>query len=227
MSHAHLGFGALAYDVAHLLDGAALILSFFLLYQTRILGVVNLYAIQAGVLAAAAFWQGWVQNDRDLYAAGLITLAAKAIAIPILLRRVIRKLEIHREIETTIGIFPSMILGLLLVVLAVLAVLPATTGALSLVREDMAMALSVVLLGLLTMITRRNALTQAVGFLSIENGLILAALGAVGMPMIVELSVAVLVLVAAIVFGLFVFRIRERFSSLDITALDRITGAHR
>ncbi len=227
MSHAHLGFGALSYDVAHLLDGAALILSFFLLYQTRILGVVNLYAIQAGVLAAAAFWQGWVQNDRDLYAAGLITLAAKAIAIPILLRRVIRKLEIHREIETTIGIFPSMILGLLLVVLAVLAVLPATTGALSLVREDMAMALSVVLLGLLTMITRRNALTQAVGFLSIENGLILAALGAVGMPMIVELSVAVLVLVAAIVFGLFVFRIRERFSSLDITALDRITGAHR
>ena len=76
-------------------------------------------------------------------------------------------------------------------------------------------------------VTRRNALTQAVGFLSIENGLILAALGAVGMPMIVELSVAVLVLVAAIVFGLFVFRIRERFSSLDITALDRITGAHR
>jgi hydrogenase-4 component E len=227
MNTAHLGFGALSYDVAHLLDGAALILSFFLLYQTRILGVVNLYAAQAMVLTAAAFWQGWVQSDRDLYFAGIITLLAKVIAIPMLLRRVIHKLEIHREIETTLGIFASMIIGLALVVLAVLAVLPATTGALSLVREDMAMALSVVLLGLLTMITRRNALTQAVGFLSIENGLILAALGAVGMPMIVELSVAVLVLVAAIIFGVFVFRIRERFESLDITALDRITGAHR
>ena len=86
----------------------------------------------------------------------------------------------------------------------------------ALTREDLALALSVVLLGLLMMITRRNALTQVVGFMSLENGLILAAVSVAGMPLVVELSVAFLVMVAFIVFGVFFFRIRERFESLDV-----------
>jgi len=84
-----------------------------------------------------------------------------------------------------------------------------------------------VLLGLLMMITRRNALSQAIGFLSLENGLILAAIGVPDMPMLVELSVAVLVLVAFVVFGIFVFRIRDQFESLDVANLDRISLVSR
>lgn len=222
-----IAFGALPYDAAHLLGGAALVLSFALLYQRRVWAVVNIYAAQSCVLAAAAAWQGYVQSEADLYLTALITLVAKGIIIPIALHRIIRRLEIHRAVEPALGVFPSMALGVALVTLAILVVLPTTMRSQTLTREDLALALSVVLLGLLVMITRRNALTQVVGFMSLENGLILAAVGMDGMPMVVELSTAFLVLVAFIVFGVFFFRIRDRFDSLDISHLDRVGEQHR
>ncbi len=224
---AHIGFGAFSYDLAHLLGGAALVLSFALLYQRRVSAVVNTYALQALVLAAAAAWQGWVQHAPELYLTAAIALVAKGIVIPLALHRIIRRLEIHRSIETALGIFPSMAIGVLLVALAIMVVLPTTLNAATLTREDLATALSVVLLGLLTMITRRNAPTQVVGFLSLENGLILAAVGVVGMPMVVELSTAFLVLVAFVVFGLFFFRIRDRLGGLDTSRLDLVTEEPR
>jgi hydrogenase-4 component E len=220
-------FGAIGYDLAHLLGGALLVLSFALLYQRRVSALITIYALQALVLAAAAAWQGWVQGEVDLYLTGLITLAAKGVAIPMALRRIVRRLDVHRSIETALGVFPSMVLGVLLVALAILVVLPTTLAAQALTREDLALALSVVLLGVLMMISRRSALTQTIGFLSMENGLILAAVGVTGMPLVMELSIAVLVLVAFIVFGVFFFRIRAQFDSLDVSHLDRVGGAHR
>jgi hydrogenase-4 component E len=85
----------------------------------------------------------------------------------------------------------------------------------------------VILLGLLMMISRRNAVRQVIGFMSIENGLILAATGAKGMPLVVEISVAFSILVALIVIGIFLFRIRERFDTVDVQALDRFRGERR
>ena len=222
-----LGYGSLGYDVAHMLGGAVLVLSFGLLYQRRLSSVINIYAMQAWVLAAAAAWQGWVQGSPELYVTALIALSAKGVAIPLALQRIVRRLDIHRAVETALGIFPSMAVGVVLVVLAILVVLPPTMESQVLTREDLALALSVVLLGQLMMITRRTALTQVVGFMSVENGLILGAVGVQGMPLVVELSVAVLVLVGAVVFGVFFFRIRDRFDSLDISHLDRVGGAHR
>jgi hydrogenase-4 component E len=105
--------------------------------------------------------------------------------------------------------------------------LPVTATAEALVREDLAFALAVVLLGLLIMITRRNAVSQVVGFMSLENGLILAAAGARGMPLVVEISVAFSVLIALIVIGIFLFRIQERFDSVDMHALDAFRGEQR
>src|SRR5262249_52985633 len=93
-----------------------------------------------------------------------------------------------------------------------------------LAREDLAFALAVILLGLLIMVTRRNAVSQIVGFMSLENGLILAATGAKGMPLVVEISIAFSVLIALIVIGVFLFRIRERFDTVDVPALDRFRG---
>jgi hydrogenase-4 membrane subunit HyfE len=90
-----------------------------------------------------------------------------------------------------------------------------------------ALALAIILLGFLMMIVRRNAVTQIVGFMSMENGLILAATGARGMPLVVEVSVAFSVLIALFVFAVFVFRIRERFDTVDIEALDRMRGDRR
>jgi hydrogenase-4 component E len=221
------GYGAFSYDFAHLLGGAVLVLSFFLLYQRRLTAVINTYAMQAWALAAAAAWQGWVQHSPELYATALLALVAKGVAIPIALHRIVRRLRIQRTVETALGIFPSMAVGVALVALSVLVVLPTTIDNQILTREDLSLALSVVLLGQLVMITRRTALTQVVGFMSIENGLILAAVGVRGMPLVVELSVAVLVLVGAVVFGVFFFRIRERFDSLDVSHLDRVGEAHR
>jgi hydrogenase-4 component E len=96
-----------------------------------------------------------------------------------------------------------------------------------LAREELALAMAIVLLGFLMMIVRRNAVTQIVGFMSMENGLILAATGARGMPLVVEVSVAFSVLIALFVFAVFVFRIRERFDTIDIEALDRMRGDRR
>jgi len=224
---ARLGFGVLSYDVAHLLGTAALVLSFALLYQRRVTAVINIYALQGIVLAAAAAWQGSVQHAAHLYLTALITLVAKGIVIPVALHRIVRRLDIHRSIDTALGIFPSMILGVFLVALSITVVLPTTLESEALTREDLALALSVVLLGLLMMITRRNALTQVVGFMSLENGLILAAVGVAGMPLVVELAVAFLVMVAFIVFGVFFFRIRERFESLDLHHLDLVSETER
>lgn len=226
---ARIAFGSLPYDVAHMLGGAMLVLSFALLYQRRITAVIKIYALQGVILAVAAAWQGWIQASPHLFVTAAIAFGAKAVAIPIALHWVVRRLKIHREIETALGIFPSMILGVGLVALSIMVVMPTTlqAQAQALTREDLAMALSVVLLGLLMMITRRNALIQVIGFLSLENGLILAAVGIAGMPLVVELSSAFLVLVAFIVFGVFFFRIRERFDSLDVGHLDRVGGTHK
>ncbi len=221
------GFGTISYDLAHLLGGAVLVLSFGLLHQRRITAVIDTYAWQSWVLAAAAAWQGWVQSSAELYVAALIALSVKGVVIPLALHRIVRRLRIHRAVETAMGIFASMVVGVGLVALAILVVLPTTSDTQVLTREDLALALSVVLLGHLMIVTRRSALTQVVGFMSIENGLILAAVGVRGMPLVVELSVAVLVLVGGVVFGVFFFRIRDRFDSLDDSHLDRVGETHR
>ncbi|MGH6748408.1 MAG: hydrogenase-4 component E, partial [Methyloceanibacter sp.] len=146
------------------------------------------------------------------------------ILIPVVLHRMIVKLGIHRQIETVVGIGPTMLLGMGLVALSMVVMLHVTTGADPLVREDLAFALSVVLLGLLMMVTRQNAVSQVIGFMSLENGLVLAATGAKGMPLVVEISVAFSILIAFIVIGIFLFRIRERFDSVDVAALDLYRG---
>lgn len=215
-------FGDLHYDLAHLLGGLVLLLSFGLLYQRRTGALIGLYAWQAGVLAAAAAWQAWVQGAPELYVTAAVTLAAKAVVIPTALRRIADRLALQRGHEAGLGVFASMAAGVAVVALAVLVVLPTTLQQAALTREDLALALSVVLLGVLVMITRRSALGQVIGFMSLENGLILAALSAAGMPLVVELSVAVLVLVAFVVFAVFVFRIRGHFDSLDTAHLDRL-----
>ena len=137
------------------------------------------------------------------------------------------RLRIHRDIEVVGGVGVTMLLGICLVALSLVVILPATAAADPLAREDVAFALSVVLLGLLMMVTRRNAISQVIGFMSLENGLILAATGAKGMPLVVEISVAFSVLIAFIVIGIFLFRIRERFDTVDVKELDRVRGGGR
>jgi hydrogenase-4 component E len=211
-------------DFAHTLAGFMVLVSFMLLYQDRMFSLLNVFALQALILAASVAWQAHVQNAPHLYVTALIALLLKAIIIPVVLHRVVVRLGIHRNIETVGGIGLTMLFGMGLVALSMVVMLRATAAADPLAREDLAFALSVVLLGLLMMVTRRNAVSQIIGFMSLENGLILAATGARGMPLVVEISVAFSVLVALIVIGVFLFRIRERFDSVDVHTLDESRG---
>ena len=217
----------LYYSTAHLLSALVLLLSFAMIYQRRLIGMFNAFAVQSLALAAGAAWQAYIQQAPHLYVTAGIALVLKAIIIPLALRWIVRRLDMHRTIETALGIGLTMLSALALVALSVLLVLPVTSGASALTREDLSLALSVILLGLLLMITRRNAVSQVVGFMSMENGLILAAIGVKGMPLVVEMSVAFSVMVAFIIFGLFFFRIRERFDTLDLRTVESFRGEQR
>jgi hydrogenase-4 component E len=207
----------LEFDVAHLLAGSLVLVSFLMLYQDRLYALLNIYALHAAVLALSVAWQAFIQHAPHLYLTAAIALGFKAIIIPVALHRIIVRLGIHREIETVVGVGLTMLAGIGLVALSMVIMLRVTPGADPLAREDLAFALSVVLIGLLVMVTRRNAVSQVVGFMSLENGLVLAATGAKGMPLVVEIS-------AFIVIGIFLFRIRERFDTVDMRALDRFRG---
>src|SRR5271169_302926 len=206
----------LGFDISHLLAGGLVLLSFVLLYQDRLYALLNIYALHALTLAASVAWQAFVQDAPHLYVTATIALVFKAIIIPITLHRVIARLGIHREIEKVVGVGTAMLAGMGLVALSMVVMLRVTHGADPLAREDLAFALSVVLLGLLMMVTRRNAV-----------GLVLAATGAKGMPLVVEISVAFSVLIAFIVIGIFLFRIRERFDTVDVQVIDRFRGERR
>jgi len=212
------------FDIAHLLAGTLVLISFLELYQDRLYALLNVYAAHALVLAASVAWQAFIQDAPHLYITAALALAFKAIIIPVTLHRIIVQLGIHREIEKVVGVGPAMLAGMGLVALSMVVMLRVTQDADPLAREDLAFALSIVLLGLLMMVTRRNAVSQVVGFMSLENGLVLAATGAKGMPLVVEISVAFSILIAFIVIGIFLFRIRERFDTVDVQVLDRFRG---
>jgi hydrogenase-4 component E len=217
----------LSFDIAHMLAGALVLVSFMMLYQLRLSALLHVLALHALVLSLSVAWQAHIQDAPHLYITAAIALGFKAILVPWALRRMVIRMGIHREIETVVSIGLTMLAGIALVALSLMVMLPVTAGADPVAREDIALALSVVLIGLLMMVTRRNAVSQVVGFMSLENGINLAATGARGMPLVVEISVAFSILIAFIVIGIFLFRIRERFDTVDVGALDRFRGGRQ
>ena len=214
-------------DVAHMLAGGLVLVSFMMLYQDRLPPLISALSLHSLLLALSVAWQAHLQDAPDLYVTAAIALGFKTVVVPMALRRMVVRMGIHREIEVAVGTGLTMLTGIGLAALSMDLMLRVTAGASQLVREDVALSLSVVLLGLLIMVTRRNAVSQVIGFMSLENGLILAGTGARGMPLVVEISVAFSVLIAFIVIGIFLFRIRERFDTVDVGALDRFRGERR
>lgn len=215
------------FDAAHLLSGSLVLASFMLLYQDRVYALLHVFTFHALVLTLSVAWQAFAQNAPHLYITAAVALVFKAVLIPVALRRIVAQLRIHQVLETVGGIGPTMLVGISLVALSLVVTLRTTPPGDRLSREDLAFALAVILLGMLMIVTRRNAISQVIGFMSLENGLILAAAGAKGMPLVVEISVAFAVLIAFIVIGIFLFRIRERFDTVDILVVDRFRGERR
>jgi len=200
-----------------------LLLSFAMLSQRRVVTLVNLLAVQGGLLAVATLLLAWRTGQHHLYLSAALTVALKAAFLPWLLHRLIRRLEVYWDTEPLLNISGTMLAGLLIVVFAFGLAQPITQLASTTTRSAIGIAVSVILLAFLMMITRRKAMSQVVGFLSMENGLFFGAMSATyGMPMVVELGVALDVLVAMLVLGVFFFQIREQFDSLDLHHLESL-----
>ena len=210
-------------QVQNSLAALLLLISFAMLAQRRIVTLVNLLALQGGLLCAATLLLAWRTGENHLYVSAALTLALKVVFLPWLLHRLIRRLEVYWDTEPMLNVAGTMLVGLLVVVFAFGLAQPISAIASTATRSAIGIAVAVVLLAFLTMITRRKATSQVVGFLSMENGLFFGAMSATyGMPMIVELGVALDVLVAMLVLGVFFFQIREQFDSLDLQHLEKL-----
>jgi hydrogenase-4 component E len=213
------------FDLQLLNTFAALLLlsSFAMLAQRRVVTMVNLLALQGLLLGCATLLLAWRTGKDHLYVSGAVTLVLKALFLPWLLHRLIRRLGVYWDSEPLLNITATMLVGLLIVIFAFGLAQPIAALATTSTRSAIGIAIAVVLLAFLTMITRRKAMSQVVGFLSMENGLFFGAMSATyGMPMIIEFGVALDILVAMLVLGVFFFQIREQFDSLDLHHLESL-----
>jgi len=210
-------------QLINLFAAILLLLSFAMLAQRRVLSLIDLFAAQGLALATSTAIVAYATNQPHLYGSAALTLVLKVILLPWLLYRLIQKLDVKWDVEQLINIPTTMLVGIVLVVFAFNLAVPISQLASTVTRATLGIAMACVMLSFLMMITRRKAIPQVIGFLSMENGLFFAATSATyGMPMVVELGIALDVLVGMLILGVFFFQIREQFDSLDLKHLEKL-----
>ena len=212
-----------AVQLINLCASILLLLAFAMLSQRRILSLIHLFTLQGVALFASTALVAYSTRQPHLYVSAALTLVLKVGLLPWILHRLIRRLQVTRDVETLINIPATMLIGIVLVVFAFHLATPLAAFAATVSRSSLGIALACVLLSFLMMITRAKAVPQVIGFLAMENGLFFAATTATyGMPMVVELGIALDVLVGMVILGVFLFQIREQFESLDIRHLEQL-----
>lgn len=210
-------------QLINLFAAVLLLLAFAMLSQRRVLSLINLFAAQGAVLALSTALVAALSGHAELYVSAGVTFALKVVFVPWLLHWIIRRLNVKWDVETLLNIPATMLIGIVLVILAFNLAAPISKLAGTVSRATLGIALAIVLLSFLMMIMRSKAVPQVIGFLSMENGLLFAATSAVyGMPLVVEVGIALDVLVAVLILGVFFFQIRERFDSLDTRHLEKL-----
>ena len=213
----------LSTQLVNLFASLLLLIAFGMLSQRRIVTLIHLFGLQGLVLTASTATVAYATGQGHLYWSAGITFVLKVAVLPYILHRLIRRLNVKWDIETLINIPTMMLVGILLVVFAFNLALPISEFSRSIARGTLGIALACVLMSFLMMITRSKAVPQVIGFLSMENGLFFAATSATfGMPMVVELGIALDVLVGVFILGIFFFQIREQFDSLDLHHLESL-----
>jgi hydrogenase-4 component E len=211
---------------AQLLNGFAaglLLISFSMLSQRRTRRLIALYAWQGAILFGSTTLVAYSAGLRHLYFSAALTLILKVVLLPWILLRLVHRLEAQWDTEPLINVPTTMLIGVGLVIFAFGLAQPISALATTITRNTLGIALAVILLAFMMMITRRKAVTQVLGFLAMENGLFFAATSATyGMPMVVELGIALDVLVGVFILGIFFFQIREEFESLDLHHLETL-----
>ncbi len=207
----------------NLLAAILLMLAFAMLSQRRVLSLIHLFTLQGATLALSTAIVGVATHQPHLYFSAALTLLLKVILIPLLLHRVIDRLNVRWDVETLINIPTTLLAGIVLVIFSFYLAQPIAQMSLTITRGTLGIALASVLLSFMMMITRSKAVPQVIGFLAMENGLFFAATAATyGMPMVVELGIALDVLVGILILGVFLFHIREQFDSMDIRHLEKL-----
>ncbi len=210
-------------QLINVLAALLLLIAFAMLSQRRVLTLVYLFAWQGLVLSVSTTVVAYSTGQHHLYYSAVLTVVLKVFALPWILHRLIIRLNVKWDRETLINIPTTMLIGIVVVIFSLNLALPISHLASTVTRNSLGIAIACVLLSFLMMITRRKAIPQVVGFLAMENGLFFAATSATyGMPMVVELGVALDVLVGTFIFGIFFFQIRETFDSLDTSHLEKL-----
>jgi len=210
-------------QLINLFAALLLLIAFGMLSQRRVLSLINLFALQGLVLSVSTMVVAYTSHQNHLYYSAALTLVLKVLILPWILHRLIRKLNVKWDVETLINIPTTMLVGIALVVFAFNLAAPISLMAGTITKSSLGIAMASVLLSFLMMITRSKAVPQVIGFLAMENGLFFAATSATyGMPMVVELGIALDVLVGMFILGIFFFQIRETFDSLDLKHMEKL-----
>ena len=210
-------------QILNLLAATLLLVTFAMLSQRRILSLIHLFTLHGATLVASAVVVAYVTHDNHLYFSAALTFVLKVVLIPWILHKLILRLNVRWDVETLINVPATMLVGIVLVIIAFNLAFPVAQLSSSIARGTLGIALACILLSFMMMITRSKAVPQVIGFLSMENGLFFAATAATnGMPMIVELGIALDILVGILILGVFMFQIRERFDNLDIHNLENL-----
>jgi hydrogenase-4 component E len=210
-------------QLINLFAALLLLVSFAMLSQRRVLSLINLFALQGLLLSVSTAVVAYSSHQHHLYYSAALTLVLKVIILPWILHRLIRKLNVKWDVETMFNIPTTMLVGIALVVFAFNLAAPISMMAGTITKSTLGIAMASVLLSFLMMITRSKAVPQVIGFLAMENGLFFAATSATyGMPMVVELGIALDVLVGMVILGIFFFQIRETFDSLDLKHMEKL-----
>jgi hydrogenase-4 component E len=193
--------------------------------QKALVVAIRLYGVQSLLLGAVAVAMGFAEHRPHLFVTAALTIALKAVLIPWFLLRVIDRVGIRREIEPFVNVPASLLLCLGLTVVGYRVSLGMAGSSEGVPHQVVGVALSMVLMGLFLMVTRRKALTQILALLTIENAVFLVAVGATaGMPLVVELGISFDVILAVLVLGVLVNRIVDRFESMDTSRLSNLKG---
>jgi hydrogenase-4 component E len=202
-----------------------LVFQLLLVVQRMLLTNIRLFALQSMLLAAIGGVVAYINSAPHVYVVAVLTIIGKVVFLPWLLDRQVRRIGITQEIEPLLNAPTSMLLCGGLTLLSYIVARP-FTGLERLGNNTLGVAMTLVLTGFLLMFNRRKAITQVLALLTVENGVMLAviALTTYGMPLVVELGIFFDVMVAVMVLGLLVYRIRESFDSMDTNKLNQLKG---
>jgi hydrogenase-4 component E len=212
-------------NVLVLCSAGMLVTAFLMVGQKALFTAIRLYGAQSLLLGVAAAAIASSESRHELYVTAGMTVVLKAFLIPWFLMRTVDRIGIHREIEPFLNVPASLILclGLTFVGYRVSTGFAGASGSAG--HDVLGVALSMLMIGLVLMVTRRKAITQILALLTIENAVFLIAVGATsGMPLIVELGISFDVILAVLVLGILVHRIVDRFESMDVSRLSKLKG---